>query len=147
MGYSVIINFICLLILFILYVWVMMDVMIEQERKRKMNINIFITMLAVISEIICCFVDNSCVEYRYLSIIFNVIGFTVTPYILVIESNFFSRFYHKRNLLCYIPALINAFLVILSPFTGWIFFVSKNNEYIRGEFFYIYVNHYITMIC
>lgn len=138
MNNTILINILCFVILFILFIWIYIDMMIDSKKKIKLNICVLLTMLEVISEIGCTLTDNTIIEYRYLSVIFNTIGFSLTPFILIVESEFYHKKNSKIHNLAYIPAIISCIMVVLSPITGWIFNVSSTNQYSRGPFFIVY---------
>lgn len=139
MNNNIMINILCIIILIILFIWIYIDIMIDSKKKINLNICVALTILEIIAEIGCTLTDNTIIEYRNMSILFNTLGFSLTPFILIIESEFYQSKQNKFHKLAYIPAIINCIMVLLSPFTGWIFTVSEYNNYSRGEFFVIYL--------
>lgn len=138
MNFNIVLDFLCIIILVILHVWITMDMMLERKRKVRMNICILLVFISLVSEIVFFFVNNTVPELRMINIIFNTIAFFITPFIFIVESHFYNNVFHKGHFLCYVPAIINAILVLLSPFTGMIFRVSVDNQYARGEYYYLY---------
>lgn len=141
-----IVNVICLLVLLILFVWIYMDMMINIKKKIGMCNCVFLTFIAIFSLIICQLVENKDPSFIPYSIIFNMIGFVVSPFIFMVEAHSFVDEMKKKHLVYFIPAIINALCALVSPMTKWIFYVSNNNQYFRGEYYYIYIFAFVFSI-
>lgn len=141
-----IVNFICLLVLLILFVWIYMDMMISIKKKIGMCNCVFLTFICIFSLIICQLVENKDASFIPYSIIFNMIGFIVSPFIFMLEAHSFVDEMKKKHLVYFIPAIINALCALVSPMTKWIFYVSSNNEYFRGEYYYIYIFAFVFSV-
>lgn len=133
-------HYMCIIILCVLLFWVEMDMMIKHHRKKKLKLCIILIIIALISEVMCLFFDNTLPKYRLFSILANLTGFSITPFIFMLEASFFDE---KDNIMkkwAYIPAFINLLLVLASLFGGYIFYVTPENIYTRGPLFNIYVS-------
>lgn len=133
------IHILSIAILLILLQWQQESIIIKEEIKKYFIWCILLTVVVVLVEIGCSLVDNTAPENRAWSIIFNVIGFGVSPFIFLIESNFYDLNQTRKRYWVYVLALVNLFVAIMSPYTGGIFYVSEDCEYSRGPFFYFYI--------
>jgi len=78
---------------------------------------------------------------RFVHIIAKTVEFSLVPFISLTLCRVFS----KDNILKianYI-GLIHAILIVISAFTGFIFYIDVNNLYQHGVFYFIYVTVYI----
>lgn len=137
------INILTITILAILLRWVSSDIMLEKRKKRYFVYCILLTMIITAAELGCSLTDNTIPENRGLSILFNIIGFSLTPFVFLVESNIYNS---KKNILTYVPSLINLVMAIVSPYYGWIFFVEEDCSYHRGRFFFIYLIIFIYSV-
>ena len=92
----------------------------------------------MLAETGCTLVDDTIPENRIWSILFNVVGFGLSPFVFLIESNFSYFGQARTRYWIYLPALIHLCLACTSPFTGWIFYVDENCAYSRGPLFFLY---------
>lgn len=134
-----IIHIFSMIVLFILLWWECQNIMIDKKLKKYSIYCIILTLIVVFAEAGCTLVDNTIPENRAWSILFNVIGFGVSPFVFLIESRFYYLKHTKKCIWIYIPALFNLLLVIASPFTNWIFFVTEDCTYGRGKLFPVYL--------
>lgn len=132
-----IINVIDLVIVSILLWWVITDISMADKIKSRYVWTVIITIIVILAEMVCSITDNTVPDNRIWSQIFNVIGFSLTPFILLIESNRDEN--RVRRLWIYLPAVINAIFTVLSPLTGYIFYVSEDSTYSRGKLFPIFL--------
>lgn len=144
----IVIDVISILALLLLELMVFQSEILDEKKRRVFCVGINVVILTVLSQIGITLYDNLRPEYRLFSIVFNTVGFGVTPFIPVIISNIFNTETESRkvSLLKLIPAVVNASLTISSPFTGLIFWVSEDNAYRRGPLFGIFICSYIIGI-
>lgn len=135
-----IIHILCISVLLILLQWQAQDITMDNRQKKYATCCIILTLIIVLAETGCTLTDNTAAENRIWSILFNAIGFGVSPFIFLIESRFYCAEQTRKNYRIYIPALINLCMVISSPASGWIFFVTKDCTYYRGPLFFVYVS-------
>ena len=145
------IHILCIVVLLILLQWQQQDIMLDKKVKRYSMCCIVLTLIVVLAETGCTIVDNTVAENRLWSILLNMIGFGVSPFVFLVESNFYYLKQKSGNYLIYVPAAINLFFVCASPFTGWIFYVDKYCQYDRGPLFLIYIavfafSVFVTMV-
>lgn len=131
-----IINILSIVTLVILLRWVSTDIMMPQRKKVYFVYCIILTMIIVAAELGCLLTDNTIPENRRLSIFFNILGFSLSSFVFFMESNFYNV---EKNILYYIPPIINLVMTLASPYFGWIFFVDENCSYHRGRFFIFYL--------
>ena len=105
--------------------------LLEIHRKRSFSFGIFFTMMVILAEVGTIVASMGGPELRGLNIICNVIGFAITPVILIVLSAIFDTRTIKKYLYVLLPTILNFILTILSPFFGYIFYVDANNNYER----------------
>ena len=69
----------------------------------------------------------------FLRRITSFMNFAMSPLIPMFLYNIFSR--KKLPIQFYLPGILNIILCFISIFTGWIFFISTDNGYLRGSLF------------
>ncbi len=136
---------ICIVVLLILLQWVQQDILLDKKIKRCYFYCILLALIVVFSEVGCSAFDNTTPENRVWSILFNMIGFGVSPFVFLIESRIFNM-NQFRNRWIYIPALMNLFFVCISPLTGWIFSVDEQCIYQRGQLFWLYIAAFLFSV-
>lgn len=114
--------------------------------KKSFAYGIFLTILVVLSEFGTIMASQNYGDMRILNILFNVLGFALTPIIpIVLIWIFDSKIINKYKVLL-LPTIINIFMTVLSPWLGLIFKVDNLNNYDRGIFFIVFVIAYIFNI-
>lgn len=116
---------------------------LNNNRKKPFLFGIMLTIIVILLEAGTILTINENIRSRTLNILFNVFGFALSPIIpiaLIAIINIKIIRTHKFMLL---PTFINIVAAILSPLLGLIFYVDANNQYIRGNHFFIFVMVYI----
>ncbi len=144
---TMVISIVSLIIAVILLWWVSTDIMIECSRRKYFTACIVLTILITIAELGCILTDNTIPANRVRCIIFNTLGFALSPFVFLIESNFYTYRKNPFAILHSLPALLSAVLVLLSPWQGWIFWVSADCSYGRGAYFTVYLAAFLYSIC
>ncbi|WP_207726460.1 GGDEF domain-containing protein [Anaerocolumna chitinilytica] len=104
---------------------------------------IIFTVIVIVAELSTSMLDLLGPAFRIPNIIANIVGFSLStciPFLLV------RVFTEKLDRKCkYLLMLIafNFLLLISSPWTGWIFYVSVDNQYTRGPLFGVYIITYL----
>ena len=82
--------------------------------------------------------------FRILHLIVNILGFIIVPVFLLLGVLYFECWLQKAlrakikcNRWIYVPAIILFVLTLINIRTGWIATVSLENDYIRGQLFWI----------
>lgn len=133
---SSVINIIMLLILLYL---IDNSTILSYKKTKAYNIAIILTIILIIAEIATSTFDLLGAEFRVPNIIANIVGFSLTACIPVVLAVVFDEsLYRKVKLIC-VPILLNFLLIIISSWTGWVFFVTANNQYMRGPLFSVYI--------
>lgn len=112
-------------------------------RKKPFSAGVILTILIILAEAGTIATANGNLGLRELNLFFNVTGFLLTPLIpvaitLIFDSRIFAT--HKFVL---IPTVLHMAAVLLSPGYGLIFRVDGNNDYFRGEYFFLFILVYI----
>lgn len=139
-----IVQILCVVIAVILLRWVSTDIMLKEEEKKYFQWSVFLMILVSISELGCGLYDNTIPENRIWCILFNCIGFGVSPFIFLCESNYYSR---KHSKWVYFPAIVNLLMVCVSPALGWIFYVTPSCAYLRGPLYFVFIGSFGFSIC
>lgn len=77
---------------------------------------------------------------------FNLIGFSVSPFVPIMVASSFGNRVRIRGILFSLPAVISLVFTLLSPAYGFIFRVLPDSSYFRGPWFFIYIISYISGI-
>lgn len=112
-------------------------------RKKPFLIGIILTVIIILSEAGTVFADNGSLNLRDINILCNILGFALTPMIPIAITLIFDRRILRTHKLLLVPTLINIVATVLSPLFGFIFYVDANNQYIRGDYFFIFTTVYI----
>lgn len=115
-------------------------------RKRPFSYAIIFIVLVILAEAGTVFALGGPASLRPLNMLSNVVGFLLTPIIILSLIAVFEKDSLLRYRWWLIPTVVNGVAVVLSPWTGWIFYVDINNHYQRGSFFLIFVVVYIINI-
>ncbi|PKM49988.1 MAG: hypothetical protein CVV02_13475 [Firmicutes bacterium HGW-Firmicutes-7] len=112
-------------------------------RKKPFLIGIILTVIIILSEAGTVFADNGSLNLRSINIFCNILGFALTPMIPIAITLIFDRRILRTHKLLLVPTLINIVATVLSPLFRFIFYVDANNQYIRGDYFFIFITVYI----
>lgn len=116
---------------------------LNSYRKKSFLIAIILTIIIVLSEAGTIFTDNGSLNIRSINIFCNILGFALTPMIPIVITLIFDRRIFATHRLWLVPTLINIVATVLSPLFRYIFYVDANNQYIRGEYFFVFIAVYI----
>lgn len=131
-----------LMLLFLFYLIANNTIMLPQKRKAYMLV-IIITVIVIVAEVSTVTFDLLGATFRIPNIIANIVGFSLSICIPVLLAIVFDeKLSRKLNLIC-IPILVNFLLLLISAWTGWIFYITQDNLYVRGPFFGVYILTYI----
>lgn len=125
--------------LFCLIVLLYSSTTLNNYRKKPFLIGIILTVVIILSEAGTVFTDNGSLNIRSINILCNILGFALTPMIPIAIILIFDRRILRTHKHLLIPTLINILFTLLSPLFGLIFYVDANNQYIRGDYFFIFV--------
>jgi diguanylate cyclase (GGDEF)-like protein len=122
--------------------------------KYKTKIYLFavtVTIIILILEITTISLENC--KGNHLMIaneIVNIIGFSLSPFVPYIFILFMKEKFDVNNIIMAIPLLLNALINILINRTDGVFFINNQNQYVRGNFFYVTIIismfYYIVLI-
>lgn len=116
---------------------------LNSYRKKPFLIGIILTVIIILSEAGTVFTDNGSISLRGINILCSILGFALTPIIPIAITLIFDRRILRTHKLLLVPTLINIVATILSPLFRFIFYVDANNQYIRGDYFFIFITVYI----
>lgn len=129
--------------LFFLGVLLSRSNMLNNYRKKPFLFGIVLTVIIILSETGTILAGNGDPKLRGLNICCNVIGFALTPVILITLIAICDIKILQAHKLFILPTLINMIAAVLSPISKSIFYIDGNNHYERGNFFFAFVAVYI----
>lgn len=113
------------------------------NRKKPFLASIIITIIIILSEAGSIFSSNGSLNLRSINIFSNLLGFSLTPMIPIVITLIFDKRILKTHRLWLVPTLVNLSAAVLSPMYGFIFYIDSNNQYMRGEYFLVFIVVYI----
>jgi len=119
---------------------------LNDHRKKPFIYGIVLTILVIFSEAGTILCSDGNIGLRGLNILFNVLGFALTPVIPIVLLAIFDGISLKKHLYLLLPTVLNIVAVVLSPLFGLIFYVDISNHYERGSIFALFVAVYIINI-
>lgn len=127
-----------LMLAFLFYI-VKNSTLLSSKRIHAYLIGVVLTMLAILCENLALWAEQQSPQWRWVNVLSNLVGFGISPAIpLLIALVYDEKLLGKPWLLW--PVLgVNALLFLTTPWTGWMFSISRNNEYSRGPLFLLYV--------
>lgn len=116
---------------------------LDKSRRMPFSISIILTVIVILSEIVTVFSSKGNISLRSINISFNVLGFALTPMIPIAIIAIFGKDIFRKYKLLLLPTLINVLATVLSPLFGFIFYVDDQNNYVRGDYFFIFIVVYL----
>lgn len=106
------------------------------------RLSILATIISITAEAATLIFGAAPAGFRVPNIIFNIIGFSVSPLIPLMTGYAISNQKQKRALIFAVPFAVNFISSLLSARFPIIFWVSADNTYFRGSFFWIFILAY-----
>lgn len=114
-------------------------------RRRYWFIGAFLLIILIsILEVVTIAVDNRPAVFRWINVISNYLGFGLTPAVPILLSIALEEDRSTKYAVMIEGAYL-LFLAVSFPFRG-VFYVDRNNQYMRGEFFWIYLAAYFSAV-
>lgn len=132
--------------LFFLLTFIHVNKAIDNNRKKAFLYAVICTVVIILTELGTILVAGRNSNFFGLNIFFNIIGFSLAPFLPIILISIFSPKILRTHPLLLVPTLINTLASLLSPFFGLVFSVDASNNYQRGSFFFIFIIVYIINI-
>lgn len=132
-----------ILMLFILLYIILNNTIMSVLKTNSYAIVIVLTIIVIITEASTIVFDHLGPAFRIPNIIANITGFALSPCIPVVLAIVYDEKLCKKLKYFCIPVILNFVLLILSSWSGLIFFVSADNQYMRGPLFSVYVITYL----
>ncbi len=120
------------------------NALMKQKQKNSFILSFILIGIISVMEVISVWADGNPQKFWWINILSNYLGFALTPWVAFILGAAIGGF-RKSKALFYIFVAYDVFLAISIPF-GWIFGVSKDNIYFRGELFGLYLVIYMLGI-
>lgn len=112
---------------------------IHRHRKRPFICAIFLTIAIIGAEAGTVYVHIFGAQQRAFHIVFNILGFSLSPLIPIVLALIFDDAILKKHRMILVPTIINIVACLLSSVQDVIFFIDAHNTYVRGKYFYIFV--------
>ena len=116
---------------------------LHSTRKKPLLAATVLTVIIILSEAGTIFTNDTSMSLRSINIFCNVLGFALTPLIPIAISLIFDKRILSTHKFLLVPTLINIVATVLSPLFKYIFYVNASNQYIRGDYFFIFISVYI----
>lgn len=116
---------------------------LNRERKSPFVMSILLTIVIIFSEFGTIIANHASLDLRSLHMVFNVIGFSLAPLIPIAITLIFDNRILTTHKILFIPAIINILATGFSPVFRWIFYIDAANQYMRGDFFFIFIMVYV----
>lgn len=115
---------------------------LEKRMKKYFLFAIWSTVIAISAEIGTFIFMVPHASFRIPHIIFNLIGFSISPFITIFLTFAFCNHRFGTYKWLFAFPMLNLILTFLSPVFGFIFIVSPENIYSRGHLFIMYILSY-----
>lgn len=143
-NYIIVIAAIDIFVLMIMCMFVGGSSVMEKRQKRGFIALFSLVALISLFEVFAFFLNHAAVEYRWLHILSNYFGFTLSVAVPIVGLYGFEKAINLK------PAIL-VYIIYVVGFTlslpwGPIFSVDENNGYSRGEYFFIYTIAYTVSI-
>ncbi len=135
-----IINILMLLILLYL---IYHNTIMPASKTKAYVVAVLLTIIVILAEVATSVFDLLGAAYRAANICANIVGFSVSACIPIVLAVVFNQSLVRFIKYIALPAIANFVLTVASAWTGWIFFISIENQYSRGPFFGVYIMTYI----
>lgn len=116
---------------------------LNNNRKKPFLAGILLVIIIILAEAGSIYGGFERLNIRTLNILSNVLGFALAPLIPIVITLIFNRKTFATRRLWLLPSLINIVVTVLSPVFGFIFYIDANNQYFRGDAFFIFIATYI----
>ena len=147
-GYFYVLTAIDLFVLIFMCILTKLSESLNQKQKRGFFLAFALIAGISVLEVITLAVDGTPPRYRWLNIAANYLGFGLSPAVSVCLAYVLDRqtaVTRGVRAAAWCEGAYLAFLALSIP-RGWVFSVSADNIYSRGEQFYIYVVVYFAAI-
>lgn len=129
--------------IFLTYIFNRLD---RKEKKSKMFVGMFtLTTIELIVETTTCIINGQPFSWLIpITTVAHIILFILAP-VVTYKWYIFARLWGSKerklntisDTVIFIPVVINAIVVLLSPFKKFVFYISQNNIYERGSLFFV----------
>jgi len=117
----------------------------EGKQKYGFIISFMLIGLISIAEVVTVVADGAALQFRWVNILFNYLGFALTPLVPLMFGASIGNFKQRVKLSLFTILTYDLFLAVSIPF-GLVFYVDANNVYSRGPLFNIYLIIYLIGI-
>jgi len=125
----------------VMEICVLSNEMIQLRNKKLFIVLYLLIAIAALCEWSGNYMQGRFYDYRLLHIGVKTTELFIVPFIPICIARIFEK--HRSVKLMLGIALVHGVLVLISAFTGFIFYVDETNSYYHGEFYFIYVTVYL----
>ncbi len=131
-------------LMLLMLLFLMINNTIISTEKRSAYVTVIVLTIAVISaEVSAVIFDGMGPDFYVPNLLANIAGFSLSPFIpIFLAAVFDETFFPQVKYYC-IPIGVCIILILSSPWTGWIFSISEQNQYSRGPLFFVYIVTYL----
>jgi len=144
-NYFIYIAIIDLLILTLMCIMAFRNELMESKQKHGFIISFVLIGLISIAEVITVVADGASLQFRWAHILFNYLGFALSPLVPLMFGASVDNFKKRAKLPLFTILTYDLFLAVSIP-SGLVFYVDANNMYFRGPLFNIYLIMYLIGI-
>ena len=109
----------------------------DKHLERRMIHRMVVTIVMILAYSISCYTENylgDLTTYSVIRSILSAFNYSLVTFLLV---NIIMIVYPNEKKILYIPAAVNASLCFISIFTGIVFYINKDNHFVRGPLGYL----------
>lgn len=117
---------------------------LQANRKRPFLAAMILTVMVIFAEVGTIYADYEHLNLRNLNMLSNVLGFSLTPLIPIVITLIFDKRILTTHRIWLIPSVLNLIAAVASPFWGLFFYIDATNQYMRGDYFYIFITVYVV---
>lgn len=140
------INVFCILVMFMLIYIMCRGVLMERDQLYFQRMGLLVIALFVLS-MLCRAVDGvHMVSARTMNLVFSSLRYVALVFLAYLSFRFtlkldsvHMRLTRQIRYVALVPLAVVLFLAVMSPMTGWLFFVDGENHVIHGPFVLVYV--------
>ncbi|QWB95263.1 GGDEF domain-containing protein [Mycoplasmatota bacterium] len=113
--------------------------LMDDIKKKAMKTVIILSIILIVIETMTLVFDVQDAQFRTVSMIFNMLGFMLTPILPLALVPIFAINGKRTSIYVYLASIVNAIFVLLTPWFGLIFSINSDNVYSRGNFFIVFI--------
>ena len=135
-SYFLIISIIDIFVLGIMSILTKCNETLNLQQKKWFIRSFLLIMMISALEVITVAADQSSLSFRWIHIIANYLGFGLTPAVAIFLASAFDK--NRSTKFAFLAEGAYLLFLAVSFPHGIVFYVDANNQYMRGDFFWIF---------